>query len=137
MNDLDASLAAVARRAAARLADDFGPDLPATVEVSLSGAPRKRGFNLDPNLAISIAGVLLSALQFGLQEYRQIVQGRRDRESARGELVASLRRDLGLPAHLTPEQRDRIAAILADEIVATGDPGPAPGSGLRGATRGG
>jgi hypothetical protein len=123
MNDHDAHLANIARRAAARLAGDFGPALPASVESSLSPASRKRGFNLDPNLAISVASLLMTTLQFALQEYRQMAQSRQlDSARARQELAARLREELGLPARLTPEQRDKIASILAEEVVGSGEP---------------
>jgi len=135
----DAHLADIARRAAARLADDFGPALPASVESSLSPASRKRGFHLDPGVAISVAGLLLSTLQFAWQVYRDLAQQRQhapiDPARERQELATRLREELGLPAQLTPEQRDKIASILAEEVVASGEP-PALEP-RRGPTRGG
>ncbi len=117
----------IARRAAVRLAD-LNPSLPDLTDRAAArteerdaereGEPRRmRG--MDPGTGIAVAGLLVSLAQVGWQIYRDLKADRADRQRTVETLVSRLRPDLTGPSVLTPEQRDRLLRVLAEEIVAT------------------
>lgn len=112
----------VARAAASRLTADFGADLPALTERALAqegAAHRRRSFDIAATLAV--AGFLLSAAQFGWQIYRDLKKDREDKDSKRETLLLLVRRmrlSLDPAPDLTPQQRDRLLEVVAEEILA-------------------
>lgn len=117
----------VARAAAARLAADLGSDLPALTERALAqegAASRRRSFDIATSLAI--AGFLLSAVQFGWQIYRDLKAEREKKEQEEKDgkrqtlqlLVRRMRLSLDPAPDLTPQQRDRLLEVVAEEILA-------------------
>lgn len=132
---------AVARRAAARLAGEVDPSLPALTERAIAeGAPREGMRSFDPTLAIALGGFLLSVAQFGWKIYRDLKEDRgkaaekaaesRDQERAGlGTLLARrIRLGMETPPDVTPERRDRIVEVVVEEILRY-----EPGSGAGGA----
>jgi hypothetical protein len=119
----------VARRAASRLAPDFGPDLPAFTERALAreGTISRRR-SLDASTGIAFASLLVSVAQIGWQVYRDLKAEREKKAAAEREdrqtlqvLVRRMRLSLAEPVDLTPEQRDRLLEVVAEEILATRD----------------
>ena len=127
---MTAPYADIARSAASRLASDFGSDLPALTERALAqeGALDRRT-SFDVGASIAIAGFLLSVVQFGWQVYRDLKEDRekKEQEEADGKrrtlqvLVRRMRLSLGEPQGLTPQQRDRLLEVVAEEILASED----------------
>ena len=126
----------VARRAAARLAGEVDPGLPALTERAIAAGGAAEGMrSYDPALALGLAGFLLSVAQFGWTIYRDLKADRekaaekadRDRVQGRAGLGALLARRIRLgmeaPAGVTPERRDRIVEVVVEEIL-RGDAGP-------------
>ncbi len=121
---------AVARRAAARLADEMGLELPALTERAIAGDGAAEGMrSFDPALALGLAGFLVSVARFGWTIYRDL---RSDREKAKekadrerredraglGALLARrIRLGMALPAGVTAEGRDRIVKVVVEEIL--------------------
>lgn len=115
----------IARRAAARLTD-LNPLLERAARTGEREAepagPARRMRGIDPGTGIAVAGLLVSLAQVGWQIYRDLRSDRADREKkeqAVAALVSRLRPSLTGPAELTPDQRDRILRVLAEEIVAS------------------
>jgi hypothetical protein len=127
----------VARRAAARLAGEVDPGLPALTERAIAGGGAAEGMrSYDPTLAIALGGFLLSVAQLGWTIYRDLKADRekatekadRDRIPDRAGLGALLVRRIRLgmeaPAGVTPERRDRIVEVVVEEILRDdGSPG--------------
>jgi len=126
----------VARRAAARLAAEVDPALPALTERAIAGgggAERMRSY--DPALGIALAGFLLSVAQFGWTIYRDLKADREkaaekadrdhipDRAGLGGLLARRIRLAMETPAGVTPERRDRIVEVVVEEILRD-DAGP-------------
>jgi hypothetical protein len=128
---MTAPYAHVARSAASRLAADFGSDLPAFTERALlvqEGGTRRRSF--DAGVSLAMASLLLTAVQFGWQIYRDLREDREKRKKEEGDerqtlqvLVRRMRLSLGEPSDLTPQQRDRLLEVVAEEILASEDLG--------------
>jgi hypothetical protein len=122
----------IARRAASRLAGEFGPGLPALTERVLapeaSAAHRQ---SLDVGI---VAASLVRVVQFAWQIYRDLYADleQRDADEQRKVqvLVGRVRRSLTEPTGLTPQQRDRLVEVVAEEVVASG---AAPEEGSRNA----
>ncbi len=117
----------IARRAAARLAD-LNPSLPDLTDRAAArteerdagreGEPRRmRG--IDPGTGIAMASLLVSLAQIGWQVYRDLKADRGEHQRTVDALVSRLRPNLSGPTELTPEQRDRLLRVLAEEIVAS------------------
>lgn len=128
----------LARRTAARLAAELDPALPLALERTLAeraeGAEREptRGLSFDPGTAIALAGLLLSAVQFGWTIWRDLKQDRReDRERIdtalvippRELLLRRLRLKVERPQEVGEAERDRLLAAVADEILRAEDAG--------------
>jgi hypothetical protein len=115
----DTPSAAVARRAAARLAPTLDPRLPDHVAQALAeDQPVQRVYDLTP-----LAALLVSAASLGWTIYRDL---KRDHAAASAEHLAThLAEDPELsarqPPGLAPPQRDLLLQTVAAEIVATGD----------------
>lgn len=135
---------AVARRAAARLAEDVDPSLPALTERAIvEGEPREGMRSFDPTLAIALGGFLLSVAQFGWTVYRDLKEDReeaakeaagsgdRDRAGLGALLARRIRVGMETPPGVTPERRDRIVEVVVEEILRH-EPGAGPGDGAGG-----
>lgn len=116
-----------ARRAAARLAPDFGPDLPVFTERALAGqesiAPRR---SYEAGASLAIASILVSLAQFGWQIYRDLKEDREKKEEADRRqmiqvLVRRMRLSLDAPQGLSVQQRDRLLEVVAEEILISGE----------------
>ncbi|TGD98387.1 hypothetical protein [Methylobacterium nonmethylotrophicum] len=111
----------LARRAAARLAPDLGPALPALVEARLQGgAPPAR---YDAATAIALAALVLNAAKFAWDIHRD---RRKDGAPPTPDSVArQLRLSLRIEG-VTEAQRDRVIAVVVEE--AGKEDGKEPGS---------
>ena len=121
---MDTSAPDVARRAASRLAAEFGPTLPALTERVLveDGEPRRMR-SYDFGTGIAVAALLVSAAQFGWQIYRDLKSDREaDGKQKVQVLVRRIRLSLTEPSDLTPQQRDRLLEVVAEEIVTSCPP---------------
>lgn len=131
---MEPEIAALARRAASRLAGELDPGLPVALERKLAerGEPEERepyrSLSYDAGTAIALAGLLLSAAQFGWTIWRDL---KKDREEGRDRtetalvipprelLVRRLRLKVDRPKELSGAQRDRLLATVAEEILAS------------------
>jgi hypothetical protein len=136
----------VARRAAARLAGEVDPGLPALTERAIAGGGAAEGMrSYDPALAIALGGFLLSVAQLGWTIYRDLKADRekaaekadRDRAQDRDErrvglgalLARRIRLGMQMPAGVTPERRDRIVEVVVEEILRGDEGSKAEGAG--------
>lgn len=120
---------ALARRAAARLAGELDPALPALTERAIAGeGGETRMRSYDPTLALGLAGFLLSVAQFAWTIYRDLKEDRKDAEEnvaeqaqERNKLDALLAREIrlgiDLPPGVTPDQRDRVIEVVVEEML--------------------
>jgi hypothetical protein len=123
---------AVARRAAARLAPVLDPKLAEQTEQLLADQTRLPGreyFNLD--VAISLAGFLLSVVSTGWTIYRDLKHDRQQKAvisqvSLREHLISRLSGQVGEPRWVSAAHRNQIIDVVADEIVANENPVAAP-----------
>jgi hypothetical protein len=120
---MNESYAAVARRAASRLAD-LDPSLPAYTERVLAvGAEDVPIRSFDPATVIAVAGLLVSMVQTGWSIWRDIKE---DRDKAAKpkparELVARrLRLAFPDPRGVSVTDRDRMIKVVIDELEAAG-----------------
>jgi hypothetical protein len=103
----------IARQAAARLSVELGPGLAAQVEARLHpGAPPRRF--IEPVTA-TLAGVLVSLCTLGWTIYKDLAK--EAAKPAPEVLVRRLRIELGDTAGVAPAQRDRIIAVVVEEVV--------------------
>jgi hypothetical protein len=114
----------VARRAASRLAAEFGPNLPAFTERALASAdPTVRRRSFDVSTTLALASLVVSVAQFGWQIYRDLSK---DREADQRRTVQMLARRMRLsltePSGLDLQQQDRLLEVVAEEIVASCPP---------------
>jgi hypothetical protein len=123
-------IAPIARRAAARLADRLDPKLPALTERALAEEGDTAVRSYDAGVSLALAGLLLSAVQFGWQIYRDLKEDRdRKAKEQKGGLaqplqaviVRRLRVRLAEPRGLAPEQRDQLIEVVTEEILAIGE----------------
>jgi hypothetical protein len=132
----------VARRAAARLAGEVDPGLPALTERVIAGAGAAEGMrSYDPALAIALGGFLLSVAQLGWTIYRDLKADREkaaekadrarlsDRAGLGALLVRRIRLGMEAPAGVTPERRDRIVEVVVEEILRGDEGSEAAGAG--------
>lgn len=120
---------ALARRAAARLAGELDPRLPALTERAIAGeGSETRTRSYDPTLAIGLAGFLLSVAQFAWTIYRDLKEDRKDVEEKSAEqarernklgplLARKIRLGIDLPPGVTPDQQDRVIEVVVEEIL--------------------
>jgi hypothetical protein len=127
------AVASAARSAAALLASELGPNLPAEVEAALYTRDRgdQRSGQYDPaaiaSLGISAAGLIVSIAQFAqaILSDRRNHSGRSSHDSVTRQVRISLREhDIPVPAGT-----DRITDVVVTEIIRlSGDDGqPDPG----------
>jgi hypothetical protein len=123
-------IAPIARRAAARLAGRLDPKLPALTERALAGEGETAVRSYDAGVSLALAGLLLSAVQFGWQIYRDLKEDREKKAKEQKEeppqplqavLVQRLRVRLPEPRGLAAEQRDHLIEVVAEEILAVGE----------------
>jgi hypothetical protein len=111
----------IARRAASRLAADFGPALPALVERELQTPGTGPQRYLGVETAIALAGLLVSVAQLVWQVHRDLSQ---DRVEASPEALArQVRLKVELLARTTAADRDRMIAVVVEELL---PPAPKP-----------
>jgi hypothetical protein len=113
----------VARRAAARLAREIDPALPAVVEGQLRGGggaePPVRFF--EPATTIALGGLLVSLASLAWTIYRDL---KKDAAAPAPEVLARrLRLDADLPEAVTSERRERLIAVVVEEVIAGSGPG--------------
>jgi hypothetical protein len=106
----------IARHAAARLTDTFGPDLPAHVEQELNADP------LDPpqRLAdpISLAALLVSVASLAWTIWHDLKKDHATRpQSEPAEALAEALAQSVPPAALTSPQRTLLVRVVAEETV--------------------
>lgn len=127
----DPEVAAVVRRAAARLAGEVDPGLPQMAELVLEeGLSPEPTRSFDAGLSVAVAGFLLAAAQFGWQVYRDIRKDRREAaeeaaKAAKGDghglrsvMIRRMRMSLDAPPGVAESQRDRLVEVAVEEILA-------------------
>ena len=105
----------IARRTAQRLSADLDRNLPAMVEAQLQGGKPPERF--EPlALGIAFAALVVSASKAAWDVYRDL---KKDKKAAPApDLVArQLRLELKLDGKVSAEQRDKVIAVVVDEIV--------------------
>ena len=105
----------IARRAAGRLAADFGPALPALVERELQAPDTGPQRYLGVETAIALAGLLVSVAQLVWQVYRDLSQNRS--EASPEVLARQVRLKVELPAQATAADRDRMITVVVEELL--------------------
>jgi len=127
----DPEVAAVVRRAAARLAGEVDPGLPQMAELVLEeGLSPEPMRSFDPTVALGVAGFLLGAAQLGWQVYRDIRKDRKeaaekaakaaagDGHALRSVIIRRIRLKLDAPPGVAESQRDRLLEVAVEEILA-------------------
>jgi hypothetical protein len=114
-----------ARSAAAILAPDLGPGLPAEVEAALAarGAEQRPGRYLDP---VSIAGLIVAIATLAWTVYND--QRGRTTDPPPADIARQVRITLREQDTVLPSGAERITEIVATEIIRHANP---VGSGLR------
>jgi hypothetical protein len=105
----------IARSAAQRLSAELDRNLPAMVEAELRGGKPPERF--EPlALAIAFAALVVSASQLAWNVYRDL---KKERKAApdRDLVARQLRLEIKLDGKVTEEQRDKIIAVVVDEMV--------------------
>jgi hypothetical protein len=126
----DSAVAAIARRAAERLAKEIDQRLKQDVERELAPAPLKQRPErvYEP---VSFAALIVSLASFAWTVYRDLKKDRdaakADRAATEARLVALLREEPhfaagSLPQGMTVEQQSLVVATVASEIVAADPP---------------
>lgn len=104
----------IARRAAERLAG-IDPGLPAATERLLQGGPRRR--SLDVGTSIALASLVVSLVQFGWSIYQEQLR-QKEKAEIRDALVRRLLDRIDQSGGVLPAgERDRVAEIVAEEIL--------------------
>ena len=125
---MDEGAAGLARKAAATLAGEYGPALPALVERQLCDpdAPPERFTGVET--AIAVAGLLISLAQLAWQIYRDRKQDAAAAKAAAAPpppaptpdaLARTLRLRIEVPAGLTAADRDRMIAVIVEDGTTT------------------
>lgn len=112
---MSSSVDDIARRAAERLGPELDRNLPALLEAQLQGGKPPERF--EPlATAIAFAALIVSASQLAWNVYRDL---KADRKVAPApDLVArQLRLELKVDGRVPEEQRDRIIAVVVDEMA--------------------
>lgn len=126
-------VASAARRAAARLASEVDPNLPALTERAIATGETPdtqdpvRSFEVAT--AVAVGALLLSIVQFAWTVYRDL-KADREKERARREEKAArvstpprevvlrrLRVEYPVERFRSREQRDRVLAVVVDEVM--------------------
>ena len=105
----------IARSAAQRLSGELDRNLPAMVEARLQGGKPPERF--EPlATAIALAALVVSASQLAWNVYRDV---KKDKKAAPAtDLMARrLRLELKIDDTISAEQRDKVIAVVVDEIV--------------------
>ncbi len=106
----------ISRRAAARLAVEFGDMVPAQVEAQLhSGGPPGRVFDPATLTAVAVATLVLNVAKFAYDIYRD---KKKDGASPTTETLArQIRIELPVSNDTSDEQRNIIIATVVDELL--------------------
>lgn len=105
----------IARRAAERLGPELDRNLPAIVEAELQGGRPPERF--EPlGTVIALATLIVTAAQLAWTMYRDV---KKDKKAAPApDLMARrLRLELKIDENVSAEQRDKIIAVVVDEIA--------------------
>lgn len=126
---MDDGAASLARKAAASLAGEYGGALPALVERQLADpdAPPERFTGIET--AIAVAALLVSIAQLAWQIHRDRKQDAAAAKTAAAPpppaaptpdaLARTLRLYIEVPAGLTAADRDRMIAVIVEDVTAT------------------
>lgn len=120
----------LARRAAARLAGEVEPNLPALTERAIAEGGVVGGMrSFEPVSGLALAAFLLSVAQFGWTIYRDLKEDREKSTEKAAEarakgvgglgplLVRRIRLGINLPVGVSSAHRDRIVAVVVEEIL--------------------
>ena len=103
----------IARRAAQRLSGELDARLPAAVEARLQAGEAPQRF--DPlALSIALAALLVSAAKAAWDIYRDVKD---DAKPAPAVVERRLRIELHLDPNISTEQRDKVIAVVVDEVA--------------------
>ena len=118
--DVDGPVERTARAAAERLSADYGPRLVPDVEAAVynAGWQQRPEQYLDP---ISLAALLLAAAQFGWQVYQD--HKKETAKPSREVLERRIRVELPERTDISADDRDRIIAVVTEEIIKQADEG--------------
>lgn len=104
----------IARAAAQQLAAEMPEGFPEMVEAVLAVPDRKPDQYLDP-VTVSLAAVLVSVASLGWTIYKDMKTAKK---AAAGDALArTIRIELVTPNDVSQDQRDRIIAVVANEIL--------------------
>ena len=105
----------LARRAAQRLSGDLGRNLPATVEAQLQGDGAVPG-RYDPATLIALATLVLNVAKFAWDIYRDHKKDAKALPS-QDAIARRIRLELNVDENVPLEQRDKIIAVVVDEVM--------------------
>lgn len=107
-------------RAVAQKLSDLDPGLPALVETRLQAGADAAPNRYDPTLALAIAlaGLVVNVAGLAWKIYWDLRSAAKaaDAQPAPEVLTRRLRLEIELPPQVTDAQRDRIIAVVVDEI---------------------
>lgn len=107
----------VARRAAQRLSPELDKNLPALVEVQLQGGEPAERF--EPlTTAIALAALLVSAAKLAWDVYQDLKA--QNPAPAPEQLARRLRLELTVEANVSDAERDKVIAVVVDEVAKVG-----------------
>jgi hypothetical protein len=106
----------IARSAAQRLSAELNRNLPAMVEAELQGGKPSERFEPSLATAIALAALVVSASQLAWNVYRDL---KKDQKAvpAPDLMARRLRLELKVDGNVSAEQRDKVIAVVVDEIV--------------------
>ena len=105
----------IARSAAAELAGELGPALPAYVERRLEAGTQGGKQFLEPGTSIALASLLVSMASLAWTIYRDL---RKETEKPSLDVVRTrVRVQLEVPEGISLMQRDRMIAVVVEQLA--------------------
>ncbi|TAX63351.1 hypothetical protein ELI00_37555 [Rhizobium ruizarguesonis] len=107
----------LARQAAQHLSREFDPNLPALIESQLqAGGSSPERYDPATATAIALAALLLNAAKFAWDIHRE--RGKDAKEASQREAITrQLRLELPVNEGISTQQRDRIIAVVVEEMT--------------------
>lgn len=107
----------VARRAAQRLSAELDKKLPALVEVQLQGRKPAERFELL-STAVALAALVVSAAKLAWDVYQDLKA--QNAAPAPEQLASRLRLELTIETNVSVAERDKVIAVVVDEVAKAG-----------------
>ena len=118
--DMDIEAATLARNAASRLAPEADAALPAYVEAAIDGRKIAGAQYFEPATTIALAALVVGIAQFAWGVYRDLSGSTAKPEPE--TIARKIRIEVNVPESVSLEQRDRVIAVVLEELVRSGNP---------------